>query len=204
MRANFCLWQPQSYLMWPKLNTMEHLLTLATLFTSLSAFAQLPYNPDANNDGLIGAFDLTSLLSVYSNTFSNGVLGEGVSMANLEMFDIPNIGTTYIFEILGQDANSIVIDLSLIPVDAFEMRLYALDVYNGLTLTILQPSNFNLVPFFPLGYSFETGTVDGNYELGYLFWDLNGGINNGRCFQLVYWNGEWLPMTNDLYYTADN
>ena len=65
---------------------MKHFVTLAALLMSLSAFAQLPYNPDANNDGQIGAYDLTALLSVYSNTFSNGILSNDATMAYYTYF----------------------------------------------------------------------------------------------------------------------
>ena len=132
--------------MWPKLNTMKHLLTLATLLTSLSAFAQLPYNPDANNDGLIGAFDLTSLLSVYSNTFSNGALGQGVailsSYAEYEDPDNNVIGHIYSTEYDGEqavEANSFVFDLTLfVSCHEHNIDIYG-DFVNGMTFSLIVP-----------------------------------------------------------------
>ena len=47
---------------------MKHLMTLAALFVSSLAMAQIPtfpWNPDGNGDGLIGSSDLIGLLTVY-------------------------------------------------------------------------------------------------------------------------------------------
>ena len=55
--------------MLPKLNTMKHFVTLAALMTLFSAFAQLPYNPDSNNDGQIGA----AFPSVWTTKLAVGV-----------------------------------------------------------------------------------------------------------------------------------
>ena len=59
-----------SYLMWPKLYTMRHLLTMSALLISSLAMGQNNpfWNPDANGDDLIGFTDLASLLSVYNSS----------------------------------------------------------------------------------------------------------------------------------------
>jgi hypothetical protein len=56
--------------MWPKLNTMKHLLIISALFVSSLAMGQNDpfWNPDANGDDLIGFTDLASLLSVYNSS----------------------------------------------------------------------------------------------------------------------------------------
>ena len=58
---------------------MQRLLSIALscLFAvSLSAQTEYPYpyNPDGNNDGLISIQDLMSLLSIYGEEYSAGVL----------------------------------------------------------------------------------------------------------------------------------
>ena len=77
---------PPSYLIWPKLNTMKHFVTLAALLTSLVALAQtpqLPFNPDENGDGLIGVADLQSFLALYNTEFSAAVSANGIAFINL-------------------------------------------------------------------------------------------------------------------------
>lgn len=72
--AQGCYFQdglPPSYLMWPKLNTMKHFVTLVACLASFFALAQNPnYDPDSNGDDLIGAEDLVSLLGVYNTSLA--------------------------------------------------------------------------------------------------------------------------------------
>ena len=69
MRADFCLWPPQSYLISHKLNALKHLLIFKVLLFSALAMGQNPnYDPDANGDDLIGAEDLISFLAVYNTS----------------------------------------------------------------------------------------------------------------------------------------
>ena len=42
-------------------------MTLAALFVSSLAMAQMPYNPDSNGDNMVGSTDLLSFLSFYGN-----------------------------------------------------------------------------------------------------------------------------------------
>ena len=63
---------------------MKHLMTLAALFVSTAAVAQiptLPWNPDGNGDGLIGSSDLIELLTVYGEEFQNLILSENEESA---------------------------------------------------------------------------------------------------------------------------
>lgn len=58
---------------------MKNVFTLAIALASLCAHAQfpnLPYNPDENEDGLIGVVDLQGLLANYGNEFESAVLSE--------------------------------------------------------------------------------------------------------------------------------
>ena len=45
-------------------------MTLAALFVSSLAMAQMPYNPDANGDNVVGAGDLLTFLTFYGTTLS--------------------------------------------------------------------------------------------------------------------------------------
>jgi len=185
--------------MWPKLNTMKHFVTLAALLTSLSAFAQLPYNPDANNDGHIGAFDLTSLLSVYSGNFSNGVLGEGTEMAELEVYD-----WAAVFKGNSTAINSWVVDLSLIPsylpdnVFTGPIELDFPDIVNGTTVTILKPSNWVS--------TYGSNSISASTFTGDFFWGEITGLDGSEsfCAKLVFWNGEWLSLHPAVHYYAWN
>ncbi|MDA0940909.1 MAG: hypothetical protein O2990_07890 [Bacteroidetes bacterium] len=169
---------------------MKHLITLVALLTSLSAIAQLPYNPDANNDGHIGAVDLTSLLSVYSNNFSNGVLSEGTSILvpNFNYYDSENYPTLQYGEAYfnWDGSTSFVIDLSfaawnpensLVTNWQFWLSSQNQDWINGTTMTAIIPDgwfNYLFVDEVPLALDFETGLPQVN-----------------RFFKWVYWNGNW-------------
>jgi len=68
-----------SYLQYPKLKPMKHLLTILALLVSSLAMGQwpsLPYNPDDNADGLIGVADLQALLANYGSEFASAVVSE--------------------------------------------------------------------------------------------------------------------------------
>ena len=67
---------------------MKHLMTLAALFVSSLAMAQIPtfpWNPDGNGDGLIGSSDLIDLLTVYGQEFQNAIVSENQESALLYM-----------------------------------------------------------------------------------------------------------------------
>ena len=51
---------------------MKHLLTAIACFFALSMSAQesLPWNPNANNDNIIGTVDLLAMLNVYGEEYS--------------------------------------------------------------------------------------------------------------------------------------
>ena len=73
---------------YPKLKTMKHLMTLAALFVSSLAMAQIPtfpWNPDGNGDGVIGSSDLIELLTVYGQEFQNAIVSENQESALLYM-----------------------------------------------------------------------------------------------------------------------
>lgn len=182
---------------------MKHFVTLAALLTSLSAVAQLPYNPDANGDGLIGAFDLTSLLSLYSGNFSNGVLGEGAAMASMEFVEDGFGGGVYFFQCNGYQASSFVIDLSLVDLSQYggfdypAIEILWESVYNGATLIFLRPTNWGHPYTFPICSILDESTA---------FCGSLGGFDSylGRCDKLVFWNGEWLPLTGPVSYSPDS
>ena len=46
---------------------MKQLMTLAALFVSSLAMAQMPYNPDSNGDNMVGSTDLLDFLTFYDN-----------------------------------------------------------------------------------------------------------------------------------------
>ena len=69
----------------PKLDVMKHLMTLVALFGSFALMAQLPYNPDANGDGLIGVADLQGLLATYGSEFENVIVAEDGESALLQV-----------------------------------------------------------------------------------------------------------------------
>lgn len=177
---------------------MKHFVTLAALLTSLSAFAQLPYNPDANNDGHIGAFDLTSLLSVYSGNFSNGVLGEGTLMAAMDSTVFDNGQVKYEFSINGSNANSWVVDLSLVPTSLPQnmLEISASEIPNGTTLTILKPTNW-LYDYPVITYASSIDGPDFNGE----FYGAFSAPFLGFYAKMVFWNGQWLPSNQFVAYT---
>jgi hypothetical protein len=64
------------YLVSLKTKTLRYLITIVIAALSLNAFGQingweLPWNPDANNDQLVGVTDLQSLLAVYGQIYSS-------------------------------------------------------------------------------------------------------------------------------------
>lgn len=67
---------------------MKHIFIVASLLFSLSCYAQLPYNPDANNDLLINTGDLTEFLTLFGQSFLAEGLVEvengGTSAATIE------------------------------------------------------------------------------------------------------------------------
>ena len=74
---------------------MRYLITLLFAALSLNAVGQgipqLPYNPDATEDGFIGSPDLLELLSLYGEEFSSAILSEDqesaiVYMGNSDIF----------------------------------------------------------------------------------------------------------------------
>ena len=59
---------------------MKHLLTAIACFFALSMSAQeaLPWNPNANNDNIIGTVDLLAMLNVYGEEYSVQTCYHGV------------------------------------------------------------------------------------------------------------------------------
>ena len=168
---------------------MKHFVTLAALLTSLSAFAQLPYNPDADNNGTIGASDLTALLSVYGNGFSNGVLGVGSTMATLDMpfgSDYPY----YLYNFNGYGCcSSFVVDLTLIPqsvvlAEDADINLNIGDLYNGLTITFMVPGYWG--GYNPVYYNGELESIEIQFSLSAI----------SSFQQVVWWNGQWFHQNS--------
>ena len=70
---------------------MKHLMTLAALFVSSLAMAQIPtfpWNPDENGDQYIGLPDLLGLLTVYGQDFENAIVAEDGESAIMYMGDM--------------------------------------------------------------------------------------------------------------------
>ena len=72
---------------------MKTSFTTLLLMVGFGTFAQvnfnLPYNPDANGDGLIGVADLQGLLATYGSEFENAIVaGDGESA----IMDMGNMG----------------------------------------------------------------------------------------------------------------
>jgi hypothetical protein len=70
---------------------MKHLMTLAALFVSSLAMAQIPtfpWNPDENGDQFIGLPDLLGLLTVYGQEFENAIVSEDGESAIMYMGDM--------------------------------------------------------------------------------------------------------------------
>lgn len=168
---------------------MKQFLSLLAFAISFSALAQLPYNPDSNNDGHIGAVDLTSLLSVYSNNFSNGVIGEGTSILephiqgyDPENFEEPQNAQAYFF---WDGSTSFVIDFSFVPTTlespwgviwTFWVDRNGQEWINGTTMTAIIPYG-----------SYSDILVDsGVHSLS-----VNGTNDEHRFIKWVYWNGFW-------------
>ena len=178
---------PRSYLTYRKLDPLKQFLSLLAFAISFSALAQLPYNPDSNNDGHIGAVDLTSLLSVYSNNFSNGVIGEGTSILepyiqnyDPENSEEPQYPSAYFF---WDGSTSFVIDFSFVSESVtpwgdywtFWVDRNDQEWINGTTMTAIIPYG-----------SYNDILVDsGEHSLG-----VNG-TNLHRFIKWVYWNGYW-------------
>lgn len=67
---------------------MKHffaLLMTCICFAGFSQFPSVPYNPDDNNDGLIGVADLQALLALYSQEFSSAILSDNGNIAVVEV-----------------------------------------------------------------------------------------------------------------------
>jgi len=73
----FSQWLVWSYIGNTKLTEMKHVLTLMALVVAVTAGAQgtsiheYPWNPDSNNDNLIGVDDLLDFLPVFGDEFGN-------------------------------------------------------------------------------------------------------------------------------------
>lgn len=71
---------------------MRYLVTLLLAALSFNAVGQgipqLPYNPDATEDGFIGSPDLLELLSLYGEEFSSAILSEDQESAIVYMGDL--------------------------------------------------------------------------------------------------------------------
>lgn len=164
-------------------NHMNRFFTLLLAASSLSAFGQLPYNPDANDDGHIGAVDLTALLSVYSGNFSNGVLSDGTVVVTPEVF---NIGWYVGDYFLNEGATSFVIDLNILKDIEPNAADWGINVFgsnativNGSTLTILYPGDFKPTIYWGL-YDETTGSFE-----------IDPSASANRFVKWVWWNGEW-------------
>ena len=166
---------------------MKHFLTLAALLTSLSPFAQLPYNPDANNDGLIGAFDLQSLLSVYSNPFSNGVLGEGVVIAEpCSSWTVGNV-VYHSYNCLDlEQASSFVFDLTVFSSSFNHQLLISGDWVNGMTFSFFVPPTAAGSSLSNNSYS---GHISQSGDCCNDFYLTNPNPFIGKLTKFVWWNG---------------
>ena len=162
---------------------MKRLVALMICAVSFGAAAQstnLPYNPDANNDGLIGAFDLTSLLSVYSGNFSNGILGEGTAIVGP-----PPLGISYI---ICTGFSSYVVDLYQFVPDVFASfpQILVYSPMNGTTVSIIIPeSGIDQIFISSLKSDEVFPSDDTEIDL------FNKNNYAGNFTKLVYWNGVW-------------
>ena len=204
------------YLKCPKLNTMKHFVTLAALLTSLSAFAQTPYNPDSDATQHIAVNDLQSILAVYGNSFSSGFVSDSASLAVLEVntsscinyqFVAPSEfqGTVLVFDgSLREDCDSkdFVVDLRTVDYGWIQP-------FNGLRFVFLRSPGQNRVIITTRDQSGDFEFVVRRFpiENSYDFWDGNiqgyfaqvpcetSQYGCGEPFysisSIVFWNGNW-------------
>ena len=167
---------------------MKHFVTLAALLTSLSVFAQLPYNPDSNNDGHIGVIDLTSLLSVYSNSFSNGFLGSGTMMAEHSYI---GIDTYFCQSDDDQPITSWVVDGNIEFAAGWPSFAVLVDpVVNGTTIHLLLPEE-GYYQFSVYATTIDETIIEGETNV---LWDESMESNstwNPRIWKMVWWDGKW-------------
>ena len=161
---------------------MKHFVAMAALLTSLSAFAQLPYNPDANNDGHIGAFDLTSLLSVYSGGFSSGFLDAGTMMADFTY----TTGGAYFscYSSYEQPTTSWVVDGHLWSSSGlleYSPAVTIDPVVNGTTIHFLIPPNGT--------WEISVVAVPLDSAAGYTSHPVMTSTHD--IYKIVWWNGDW-------------
>ena len=171
-------------------------IALAMSFLSSAvAVAQLPYNPDANSDGLIGAYDLTSLLSLYSNSFSNGLLETGTQMATLantpfqeEMFYVDNSANSWVVDLTGSDGQE---DFYLFSLHQEGNQLD--ELFNGLTVTFIhsEPAYRVFIIKYTVNYN---ATIDQDWSTIPLGPDAAGNdsfATPNHFTKVVFWNGLW-------------
>ena len=142
---------------------MKHFVTLAALLTSLSAFAQLPYNPDENGDGLIGVVDLQGLLANYGNEFASAVVSEDGESALVYVGEMGYYECKHSCNQLpgfwslpsGED---------LVPV--FSVLNAAGYTWTWLSMTDFREFPYNRVPFYTGHQDISIRNIDGVQSIG--------------------------------------
>ena len=192
---------------------MKHFVTMAALLTSLSAFAQAPYNPDSDANQHIGVNDLQSILAVYGNSFSSGFVSDSASLALLEVngsccnyqFVAPSEfqGTVLVFDgSLREDCSceEFVVDTRTSDYGWFQP-------FNGLRFVFLRSPGQNGVVINTQNESGDFDAVIRRFpiESSYDFWEGNAQgffagcqdspLTCGEPFysisSIVFWNGNW-------------
>jgi len=102
-----------------KTDQMKHLLTAIACFFALSMSAQeaLPWNPNANNDNIIGTVDLLAMLNVYGEEYSvqtcfKGDLCKYVYYEGTTHYSDVGCGTIVVETIAAGEGISITINLT--------------------------------------------------------------------------------------------
>ena len=163
---------------------MKHFVTLAALLTSVSAVAQLPYNPDANNDGQISVYDLTSVLSVYGGSFSSQTqlaLHMSEYYPDYDVETAPSNASQWWCE-SSEPVYSWLVDFNQhqlgVLTDASIIINHTL--VNGMSVTVLAPENNGQFCYVSVLSTTSDDHTDFNYY-----------GSQSRVYKLVYWNGEW-------------
>ena len=195
---------------------MKHLLAALALFVSMAnGHTQTPYNPDSDNNQLIGANDLQSILAVYGNSFSSGFITDSASMAVLQ---INGSCTNHQFVAPAEfQGNVLVFDGSQregCDYGGFTVEIRTVDSqwfqpFNGLQLVFLRSPGQNEVTIYSQGAEggFEAITRNFPHEGSYNF---TGGSPQGyfapvdcatsqygcgepfhSITSIVFWNGNW-------------
>lgn len=163
--------------------------------------AQTPYNPDADENHSITAYDLTSLLSVYGLPFSSAFLSDGAILLENQGGCCPE----YFVPPYETEATTFVFDGNLVtgnPWD-FVIAFQDLELVNGMTLVLILADEQDYLQLQRDVFDEETGSWSSEtrtFHLPVPPTDFQEGPGVGyysydqpflRILTMVWWNENW-------------